>query len=78
MNNYRKSAISLAPRVVFNPANRKHLKEYALFVKTKNWQNGCNFLLEDPYTDIPSMINEKVVFHLLKPLMKNDNNPTPK
>ena len=60
-NAYRKRSFSVAPRVVFNPADSRHMLDYAAFLKYNNWKNGCNFLLEDPYTDIPTMIRAKVV-----------------
>jgi hypothetical protein len=63
---YRKSVIPTRARVLFNPSNYEHMKDYATFIKTSNWSNGCNYLLEDPYMDIPTMINEKIVQHVLR------------
>lgn len=62
---YRKSVIPTRARVLFDPSNKKHMNDYAEFLRMKNWVNGCNYLLEDPYEDIPTMINEKIVHHVL-------------
>ena len=63
---YRKTVLKTPVRISFDPSNEDHLKDYALFVKTSNWKNGCKYFLEDPYQDIPSMINAKVVGHFLE------------
>ena len=60
-NTYRKRSFTVAPRVIFDPPNSKHMLDYASFLKYNNWKDGCHFLLEDPYTDIPTMIRAKVV-----------------
>ena len=57
---------ALSPRVIFNPRDQQHLREYAAFIKHRRWRNGCRFLLEDPYTDIPSMISNKLAAHFLR------------
>ena len=57
---YRKSSLIFKQRVQFNPANRKHMLDFAKFVKYNNWKDGCSYFLEDPYTDIPSMIQAKI------------------
>ena len=54
---YSKRVIQEKPRVIFDPSNKKHLSDYASFLKYSNWKNGCRYLLEDPYMDIPTMIN---------------------
>ena len=66
MNLYRKTSFKLRERVLFDTNNEYHLRDYAQFVKTNNWKNGCNYLLEDPFHDIPTMINSKVVTHFLE------------
>ena len=70
-NNYRASSLKkfIKPRELFDPNNKKHLKEYALFLKTQRWKNNCPFYLEDPYMDIPSMINAKLSMHFLRKLV---------
>jgi hypothetical protein len=67
---YSKRVIQEKPRVLFDPNNKKHLVDYASFLKYNNWKNGCQYLLEDPYMDIPTMINEKVVSHFLTKYME--------
>ena len=66
---YRKSVIAPRARVLFDAANVDHLKDYAQFLKLNTWKNGCSYLLEDPYEDIPTMINAKVVAHFLADYM---------
>ena len=67
---YRKRVYIEKPRVLFDPSNKKHLVDYAKFLKYSNWKDGCNYLLEDPYMDIPTMINEKIVNHFLTEYME--------
>jgi|GEM_PF-5033043 hypothetical protein len=62
---YHKKSFKIPERVIFDPSNEKHLLDYALFIKYNNWKNGCNYLLEDPYMDIPTMVHDKVVNHFL-------------
>lgn len=57
---YRKSSLIFKQRVQFNPANRKHMLDFAKFVKYNNWKDGCSYFLEDPYSDIPAMIQAKI------------------
>lgn len=57
-------------RVEFDPSNKEHLKDYAHFLETSNWKNGCRYLLEQPYCDIPTMINNKLVRHWVKNFTK--------
>jgi len=65
MHLYRKSIFRTRARVIFDPSNDDHVRDYAKFVKNSNWVDGCNYLLEDPFLDIPTMINTKLVSHLL-------------
>lgn len=67
---YHKRVYIQRPRVLFNPADENHLKDYAKFLKHSNWKEGCNYFLEDPYMDIPTMINEKIVNHFLSKYME--------
>lgn len=67
---YRKRVYSPKPRVAFEPSNRKHRLDYAQFLRYNNWKDGCQFLLEEPYMDIPSMINDKLVHYYLKSMME--------
>lgn len=67
----RKRVYNPTPRIEFNPANKQHRLDYARFIKYNNWKDGCRYLLEEPYMDIPTMINDKLVNHYLKPMMEN-------
>lgn len=64
--NYRKPRFSVPPRVDFDPSNEEHLRDYALFLRKGNWVHHCQYFLEDPYIDIPTMVNAKIVAHALK------------
>ena len=59
-NLYRKTVLNVKVRTAFNPNNRKHMLDFAKFVKYNNWVDGCNYYLEEPYTDIPTMIQAKI------------------
>ena len=58
--NYRKRFYIVKPRVIFDAKNKKHMLDFAKFVKYNSWVDGCRYLLEDPYTDIPTMIRHKI------------------
>lgn len=66
---YRLKFYNPRPRVEFNASNHEHRLDYASFLKYNNWKGGCPFLLEDPYEDIPTMINAKITVEALRPLM---------
>ena len=66
---YREKSYNVKPRVLFNPKNKSHMLDYAKFLKYNGWKDGCNYLLEEPYTDIPTMINAKIVATTLAPLV---------
>lgn len=68
---YRAKTYIAKPRVIFDARNHEHRLDYAEFLKYNGWKNGCQFLLEEPYTDIPTMINAKIVAETLRPLMES-------
>lgn len=70
MSNYRKSNLIPKARVVFNPANKKHVLDFARFVKYNGWKNGCSYYLEDPFSDIPSMIRYKIADYSVSRLLE--------
>ena len=59
-NEYRRSVLAPKPRVSFDPRNKNHMLDFARFVKYNNWKDGCSYFLEDPYSDIPTMIRAKI------------------
>lgn len=69
-NTYRKSVLVPKERVLFDPRNRKHMLDFAKFVKYNGWKDGCDFYLEDPFTDIPSMIRSKIADSILSIYME--------
>ena len=64
---YNESVLKPRVRVHFDPSNKDHIEDYANFIKNANWKIGCKYLLEQPFQDIPSMINNKLIAHFLKP-----------
>ena len=68
---YRKRVYNPVPRVIFNPANKQHRLDYAQFIKYNNWRTGCRFLLEEPYMNIPTLIQDKLVNYYLKPMLES-------
>ena len=69
-NEYRRSVLAPKERVQFDPRNRKHMLDFAKFVKYNSWTSGCSYFLEDPYTDIPSMIRAKIADYTLSKLVE--------
>ena len=69
-NSYRKSSLIPKTRVVFDPANTTHMLDFAKFVRYNNWKDGCSYYLEDPFTDIPTMIYSKIANHTLTKFME--------
>lgn len=69
-NLYRKSKLVPKVRIAFDPKNKKHMLDFARFVKYNNWVKGCNYFLEEPFTDIPTMIQAKVAHNAVVSLMK--------
>lgn len=66
--NYRKRYYIVKPRVIFDAKNKKHMLDFAKFVKYNSWVDGCRYLLEDPYTDIPTMIRHKIAEYAVSKL----------
>jgi hypothetical protein len=58
-------------RVMFDPNNKDHISDYAYFIKYRNWKNGCHYILEVPFEDVPSMISSKLIRHFLKDELNN-------
>ena len=68
-NIYRKSRLQTKTRIAFNPKNKKHMLDFAKFVKYNNWVDGCSYYLEEPYTDIPAMIQAKIAEYSVSKLL---------
>lgn len=69
---YHESMLKPRERIHFDPSNKDHVQDYANFLKNSNWRDGCKYLLEQPYQDIPTMINNKLIRHFLNPYTKNN------
>ena len=70
INHYRRSILAPVERVVFDPSNNKHMLDFARFVKYNGWKNGCRYYLEDPFSDIPTMIRTKIANYNLSKLVE--------
>ena len=57
---YHHSILASKAKVSFDPSNKKHMLDFAKFVKYNSWRDGCMYYLEDPHTDIPTMIRAKI------------------
>lgn len=68
--NYRKSTLIPKARVAFDVTNKKHILDFARFVKYNGWKNGCQYYLEDPFSDIPTMIRHKIAEYSVSKLME--------
>lgn len=66
---YRAKSYNPKPRIIFDPNCYQHRLAYAIYLRYNGWRDGCPFLLEDPYEDIPTMINAKITENTLRPLM---------
>lgn len=53
-------------RQVFDPSNKDHRDIAIYFLKNKSWENGCPFELSWPYTDIPSMVKDKLLEYYIQ------------
>lgn len=52
---------------LFNPANRKDLAVYKQYITTGNWgPNGCPFILEFPYAELPAMVSNKIAAYAVR------------
>lgn len=69
-NIYRKSKLNPKQRVEFDPGNKDHMLDFAAYVKYNNWVDGCNYFLEEPYMDIPAMIQAKIAHYSVSKLLK--------
>jgi hypothetical protein len=67
---YRKTTLVPRTRVAFDPSNPAHMLDFAKFVKYNGWKSGCSYFLEDPFTDIPTMIRSKIADHTLSKLVE--------
>lgn len=62
--------VMVRDKVRFDPLNEDHIRDYAFFKKNSTWQNGCKYILEQPFFNIPSMIDSKLLEHFLKPYVR--------
>jgi hypothetical protein len=55
------------PTVVFDAKNVEHRKAVEQFLRTGTWGRiDINFLLENPYIDIPAMLTAKLTDYYLR------------
>lgn len=50
------------PKIRFNPNNPVHKAEFRSFLNNGTWgDEGCPYMLEAPYDNVPQMIRDKIV-----------------
>ena len=52
-------------RRVFNPLSSEDVGEFRHFFVHDRWAAGCPFILEHPYTNVPEMIKDVLLQHVL-------------
>lgn len=57
----------------FDPNNEADLKAFKSFYSKQKWGGPCPFYLEWPYTDIPSMLLDKIVKHNINNIIKSNS-----
>lgn len=62
---YRLARFAPQQRIQFDPANKSHRDIVKDFLITGSWKYCCPFYLEDPYTNIRSMITEKLARYVV-------------
>lgn len=52
---------------IFNPSSRKDLAVYKNFIVNGSWGvDGCPFVLEFPYAELPTMVSNKIAAHAVR------------
>jgi hypothetical protein len=55
------------PHAIFDAANSGHRRAYYDFLKLKSWRKcSWQFVLEEPHTDLPANIRDKLVEYYTK------------
>jgi hypothetical protein len=53
--------------VNFDVGNVEHRKYFNMFIKKQKWDSKCpRFILEHPFLDVPTMIQNKLIQYYLK------------
>lgn len=55
----------------FDATSHQDLAAYQNFLLNKKWDNGCPFVLEEPFTNVPDMINNKILYEHIGFLVSN-------
>jgi hypothetical protein len=55
-------------RRYFNPAKKQDLLDLKYFKENGKWKDGCPFILEEPYLEIPAMCEAKYSSYMLSKL----------
>ena len=57
----------------FDPSSSTDLLEAKGFLKHGQWENGCPFVVDWPYTNVPDMIKTEIVNHYLDRIIAEKN-----
>jgi hypothetical protein len=52
-------------RRYFDPSKKQDLRDFKYFKENGKWLNGCPFILEEPYLEIPAMCEAKFSSYML-------------
>ena len=56
--------LSYRPRRRFDVTSKSDLNIYKKYVTTQAWgSGGCPFELEEPWTNVPAMLSDKIVWY---------------
>jgi hypothetical protein len=58
----------VSERRIFDPKNKKDLRELKHYMEKAKWKNGCPFYLEYPWEEIPVMCLQKYTSMMLAKL----------
>lgn len=68
-----KSFLLSRPYALFDAENAEHRKVYNQYLKTKSWADcPYQFVLEEPFLDLPSCINHKLIHYYISQEFKKD------
>ena len=63
----------ISRRQTFNPNSKKHLREFAYFLKHNKWFGNCPFTIEWPHLTITDMVRTKLIDTYLDQIVESCN-----
>ncbi len=60
-------ALNVKQKRIFSVKSKEDMSIAKKFFQSWSWGgNGCPFILEQPYTNIPDMMREKIIYGMFK------------